>query len=146
MPRMHLQKVIPLAYAPVLALESYVRKVNDKRTYELVKIRASAINGCSYCLAMHTRDARKLGESDERIAALEAGWSGLDLWSPAEEAALALTDEVTRLGEHGVSDAVWDEAVRRWGEKGTGHLIIAIATINVWNRIAIATGLEAQDL
>ena len=146
MPRMHLQKVIPMAYGPVLALENYARKVNDKRTYELVKIRASAINGCGYCLAMHVRDARKLGESEQRIAALETGWRHQDLWSPAEKAALALTDELTKLGEHGVSDVVWDEAIERWGEKRTGHLIIAIATINVWNRIAIATGLQAEDL
>lgn len=146
MPRMHLQKAIPLAYGPVLALEAYARRVNDKRTYELVKIRASAINGCGYCLAMHIRDARTLGESEERIAALQEDWRATDLWSPAEEAALALTDEVTRLGEGGVSEAVWADAIDRWEEKGTGHLIIAIATINVWNRIAIATGLEAEDL
>lgn len=146
MPRLWLQKVIPLGYAPVLALEGYARRVNDTRTYELVKIRASALNGCGYCLAMHTRDARKLGESEERIHALTGRWMEHDLWSPAEAAALALTDEVTRLGEGGVSDAVWTESIARWGEKGTGHLIIAIATINVWNRIAIATGLEAADL
>ncbi|MGY4720477.1 carboxymuconolactone decarboxylase family protein [Naumannella cuiyingiana] len=146
MPRMKLQKVTPLAYAPMVALETYARTHNDARTYELIKIRASELNGCGYCLAMHTRDARKQGESDERIAALAGDWRAVDLWSPAEAAALALTDEVTRLGEGGVSDATWDEAVARWGEKGVAGLIMAIVVINAWNRIAIPTGLEAADL
>lgn len=146
MPRMLMQKVIPLGYAPVLALEGYARRSNDKTTYEIVKIRASALNGCGYCLAMHTRDARSEGESEARIEALQNDWRDADLWSPAEEAALALTDEVTRLDEDGVSDTVWDAAIRHWGEKGTGHLVIAICTINVWNRIAISTGLTATDL
>ncbi|WP_293696435.1 carboxymuconolactone decarboxylase family protein [uncultured Agrococcus sp.] len=146
MPRMLMQKVVPLGYAPVLALETYARRNNDKTTYNIVKIRASAINGCGYCIAMHTRDARKQGESDARIEALQTDWRAADLWSPAEETALALTDEVTRLGEDGVSDSTWDSAMEHWGEQGMGHLIIAISTINVWNRIAISTGLTAADL
>ena len=146
MPRMLMQKVIPMGYAPVLALEGYARRSNDKTTYEIIKIRASALNGCGYCLAMHTRDARAEGESEARIESLQNDWRDADLWSPAEEAALTLTDEVTRLGEGGVSDTAWDSAIRHWGEKGTGHLIIAICTINVWNRIAISTGLTAADL
>lgn len=147
MPRMLMHKVMPMAYAPVGALEAYARNHNDKRTYELVKIRASALNGCSYCLAMHTRDARKQGETEERIAALQDDWRNDDLWSDAEKAALALTDQATRLEPGvGVTDDVWDEAVAQWGTKGAGHLVLAIATINVWNRIAISTGLEAADL
>lgn len=146
MPRMKMQKVVPLGYAPVLALEGYARSHNDKRTYELVKIRASKINRCGFCIAMHTRDARKIGETDDRIAALDGKWHEQDLWTPAEAAALYLTDQVTRLGEEGVTDEVWDEAIAQWGAKGTANLVIAIATINVWNRIGIATGLEAEDL
>lgn len=146
MARMKLQKVLPTAYAPILAMETWARTHNDKRTYELVKILASAINGCSYCLAMHTRDARKHGETEERIAALQADWRAADLWSPAEAAALALTEEATVLGEGGVSDATYDETVAQWKEKGTASLIMAIATINVWNRVAISTGLRAEDL
>lgn len=146
MPRMLLQKVIPLGYAPVLALEGYARRSNDTGVYALIKIRASALNGCGYCSAMHLREARSGGETEARIAALHGDWWRHDLWSPAEQAALALTDEVTRLGEGGVSDAAWDRAVQLWGEKGTGHLLLGICTINVWNRIAISTGLEAADL
>ena len=103
MPRMKMQKVLPGAYAPLLGLEAYARTHNDKRTFELVKIRASALNGCGYCLAMHTRDARAAGESEDRITALQKQWRDTDLFSPAEEAALALTDEVTRLSADGVS-------------------------------------------
>lgn len=145
MPRVLLQKVIPMGYGPVLALEAYARRVNDKRTYELIKIRASWLNGCDYCLAMHERAARRAGESEARIAALRAEWRSQDLWSPAEAAALALTDEVTRLDD-GVSEPVWQESLAQWGDKGTGHLLMAIATINVWNRLAIATDLRAEDL
>lgn len=144
--RINLQKTSPLAYAPLLAMETYARRNNDKRTNHLVKILSSAINGCSYCIAMHTRDARKQGESEERIAALTGDWTAVDLWSPAERAALALTDELTRLGDGGVSDPVWDETVAQWGEKGAAHLVMAIATINTWNRVAIATGMDASDL
>ncbi|MFW6597768.1 carboxymuconolactone decarboxylase family protein [Propionibacteriaceae bacterium Y2011] len=146
MPRMLLQKVLPTAYAPLLAVETYARTHNDKRTFHLVKILASVINGCSYCVAMHTRDARKQGESEERLAALQADWRAVDLWSPAEHAALALTEEATVLGEGGVSDAVYDEAVAQWKEKGVAGLIMAIAAINMWNRVAITTGMHAEDL
>lgn len=146
MPRMKLQKVLPGAYAPLLGLEAYARTHTDKRTFELIKIRASALNGCGYCLAMHTRDARTAGESEDRITALQKQWRDTDLFSPAEEAALALTDEVTRLGSDGVADSVWDEAVSRWDRKGVGGLLMAIIAINTWNRVAITTGLEAQDL
>lgn len=146
MPRMKLQKVAPTAYAPLLAMEAWARTHNDKTTYELVKIRASALNGCSYCLAMHSRDARKAGESEQRIDAVQGDWQDAALWSPAERAALALTDELTRLGEGGVADATWQDAVEHWGEKGVAGLVMAIAVINVWNRIGIGTGLEAADL
>ncbi len=146
MPRMNMSKVKPTAYAALFALEGYARTHNDHRTFELIKIRASSLNGCRYCLAMHTRDARKHGESEERIGALQEDWRDGELFSPAEEAALALTDEVTRLSPDGVSDDTWTEAVRCWGEKGVASLLMAIAAINVWNRIAIPTGMEPEDL
>lgn len=146
-----MKKVAPGLYGPVLAMEAYARTHNDRRTFELIKIRASALNNCGYCLAMHTRDARAQGESEERIAALREGsipadWNDSDLWSPAEAAALALTDEVTRLHPEGVAEATWTAAVEQWGNKGVAGLLSAIATINVWNRVAIPTGLEAADL
>lgn len=146
MPRMKLNRVLPMAYAPVLALETYARKNNDKRLYELIKIRASQLNRCHYCIALHSRDALRGGETRERVEALAGDWRQVEVWTEAEAAALAFTDEVTRLGEGGVSDAVWDDAVRHFGQKGTGHLIMAVAAINVWNRIGIATGLTAADL
>lgn len=146
MPRMKLQKVLPMAYAPVLALETYARTHNDRRLYELVKIRASEINQCHYCIAMHTRDALKQGERQERISALAGDWRAADLWTEAEAAALAYTDEATRLGDGGVSDAVWDDLVHHFGEKGAGHLLMAVVAINAWNRIGISTGLTADDL
>lgn len=145
MARLNLRSVAPLAYAPVLGLEAYARRNLDRVTLELVKIRASQLNQCSYCIAMHTRDARKQGETEERIAALSGDWRGSDLFDAREQAALALTDALTQL-PGGVDDALHEEVVAAWGEKGLAHLVMAIAAINTWNRVAIGSGMTAADL
>lgn len=142
MPRMQLNKSHKLGMAAVLGLETYSRTHLPRRLYELVKLRASLLNRCGYCIDMHTRDLRKDGESEERLAAL-AGELPPGLFDPRERAALALTDSVTRLGEDGVPDDVWDAAVAVFSEAELGNLVLAIAAINVWNRIGIATRLDA---
>lgn len=105
---------------------------------ELVKIRASMLNGCSFCVDMHTRDALDSGESTRRLFAV-AAWREAPFFTERERTALALTDAVTRLGEHGVPDDVWDAAAKVWSERELADLVMAIATINVWNRIAVTT-------
>lgn len=146
MARISIRSVAPTAYAPLLALEAYARRHLDRPTLELVKIRASAINGCSYCTAMHTRDARKAGESEERItAALTGDWRSGDLFDARERAALRYTEALTRPdGE--LPDDLFEEVLAQWGEKGVVHLAMAVATINTWNRVAIGTGMTADDL
>ena len=109
----------------------------DRRLHELVKIRASQINGCAYCLAMHTRDARKAGESDERMHLL-AAWREAPIYSARERAALAWTEAVTKISDHHVPDEVYDEARHHFSEKELVDLTAAVIAINAWNRVAIA--------
>jgi AhpD family alkylhydroperoxidase len=110
------------------------------RTLGLVHLRASQINGCSLCVDMDPRQLKKAGETDERIFAV-AAWRDTPYYSDAERAALALTEAVTRMSdrEDPVPDAIWDEAARHYDERGLAALVIAIATINVWNRFNVAT-------
>lgn len=110
----------------------------DGTLRELVRTHASQLNGCAYCVDMHTKDARAQGETEQRLYALPV-WREVPYFTERERAALALTDAVTRLGEHGVPDEVWDEAAKVWSEKELADLIVAIATINVWNRISVTT-------
>ena len=115
-------------------------------TFELVELRASQINGCGVCVDMHARDMRKGGQSEERIHAV-AAWRHVPYFTAAERAALALTESVTRLSdrEDPVPDAVWAEAARHYDEKGLAALILAIANINVWNRLNAAVGQIAGE-
>ncbi|CCM79045.1 carboxymuconolactone decarboxylase family protein [Rhizobium mesoamericanum] len=107
---------------------------------ELVNLRASQINGCSVCIDGHPRIAKKAGETDERLFAVSA-WRDAPYFTPAERAALALTEAVTRLSDRAdpVPDNIWDEATRHFDGKSLAALVIAIANINVWNRLNIAT-------
>ena len=140
-PRMELANVIPEAYEKVIALEKYAAAHVDPRLYELVKLRASMINGCGFCVDMHSHDALKAGETPQRLFELMA-WREVGCYTDKERAALALVDQVTRLGEDGVTDEVWDAVSDEFSEQEGAKLLIAIATINVWNRLAIPTRMQ----
>jgi AhpD family alkylhydroperoxidase len=109
-------------------------------TIELVNMRASQINGCGVCLVGHVRGAKRKGETDDRLAAV-AGWREAPFFTEAERAALALTEAITRLDDRAdpVPDEVWDEAARLYDDVGLANLVLAIANINVWNRLNVAT-------
>ncbi|MGH3262737.1 MAG: carboxymuconolactone decarboxylase family protein, partial [Trebonia sp.] len=111
-----------------------------------IKIRASQINGCAHCLDMHHRDARAGGEDQRRLDVLSAWREAPSLFTAEERAALALTEAVTRIGEAGVPDEVWAEATRHFDDAGLVHLLMAIVTINVWNRLAVSTHQELPHL
>jgi AhpD family alkylhydroperoxidase len=115
-------------------------------TLELVRIRASQINGCSHCLNMHMRDARKAGETDNRLFTI-AGWRDSPYFTEAERAALALTEAATRLSDQNdpVPDAIWNEAAEFYDEKELGSLVLEIAMINLWNRLNVTTRQPATD-
>ncbi|MBA0127022.1 carboxymuconolactone decarboxylase family protein [Haloechinothrix sp. YIM 98757] len=133
----------PDAYAAMLGLEKYLAQSPlPKPTLELVKLRASQLNGCGFCVDMHSHDAKASGESDERLFAV-AAWREAPYFSPAERAALALTEEATRLAPDGVSDATWSEATAHYDEETLVALVTAIATINAWNRFGVTFRLVA---
>ncbi len=137
--RMVLKEISPGAYKAMLGLERYLAAAElDKKLRELVKIRASQINGCAFCIDLHTRDARAMGESEQRIYALSA-WHEAPFFMAEERVAFALTEAITLVAETGVPDEIYEEAKRLFGEKRLAELIMAIVTINAWNRIAIST-------
>lgn len=139
--RINIKNLEPNAYKAMLALESYgATCALDPILKELIKIRASQINGCAYCLDMHTEDALKIGETARRIFALSV-WHESHLFSEEERALLQLTEEVTKISEGGVSDETYKNSIEIYGEQMTAQIIMLIVTINAWNRIAIATGL-----
>lgn len=141
--RMNIAAIEPEGYNAILALEKYIATTQLTKTHkELIKIRASQINGCAFCLDMHSKDARKNGETEQRIYTLSA-WRDTPFFTEDEQAVLALTEEVTLISKH-VSDKTYDEAVRVLGEKYVAQVIMMIITINCWNRIAITTGLMPE--
>jgi len=136
-PRMNYVHAAPAGYKALLGLEQYVRSSGiEPRTLELLKIRASQINGCAYCIDMHTKDARAAGETEQRIYALDA-WQETPFFSDKERAALALTEAVTLIREGHVPDDVFETARGQFTETEIVNLTLAIATINTWNRLAI---------
>jgi len=116
------------------------------QTLDLVHLRASQINGCSVCIDMHARQLRKAGETDERLFAV-AAWRDAPYFTPAERAALALTEAVTRLNDRAdpVPDEVWEEAARHYDQRALAALIVAIGAINFWNRINVSTRQVAGE-
>ncbi len=105
---------------------------------QLIKVRASQINGCAFCINMHTEEALKIGETQQRLFLLNA-WRETDLFSVEEKALLALTEEVTLIHNHGVSDATYSKAAKFFSDQAIGEIIMAIVLINAWNRIAVST-------
>ena len=145
--RLDIHAVDPKAHQAVYAMERYVRESGlDAALYELIKIRASQLNGCAYCLDMHNRDARKGGEDQRRLDVLSAWREAPELFTDQERAALAFTEAVTRIGETGVPGPVWTDVAEHFDQAGIVHLLMAIATINVWNRLAVSTHQALPDV
>ena len=145
MSRLTITDVSPDAYKAVLGMEAFARRHNDPVLYELVKLRASIVNGCGFCVDMHSTEALQAGESSRRLFGVAAWREAESLFTEKERAAFALTDAVTRLGDHGVPDDVWDTAAAHFDKAELANLLMAIATINVWNRLAIATKQDLPD-
>jgi AhpD family alkylhydroperoxidase len=131
--------VVPEALKALNSLGTSISKGGvPNTTLELVRLRASQINGCSMCVEMHARDLKKAGEKDERLFAV-AAWREAPYFTDAERAALALTEAATRISDRGdaVSDEVWNEAARHYDEKALADLVLNIALINFWNRVNV---------
>ncbi|UBU10991.1 carboxymuconolactone decarboxylase family protein [Nonomuraea gerenzanensis] len=136
--RINVAQQVPQAFHHFLAVEKLLHESElPTSTLELVKLRASQINGCGYCVDMHSRDMKKAGESDERLW-MVAAWRDATVFTPEERAALALTEEACRLADReAVPDAVWEQAAAHYSEKQLGLLIVALAMINAWNRLNV---------
>jgi AhpD family alkylhydroperoxidase len=138
--RLMLKVVDPEAYNAVLGIERYVRSGPMERALtELVKLRASQLNGCAFCLDMHAGEARAAGVEQRRLDILSAWREAPSFFSDREQAALELTESVTRIGEAGVPDSVWDGVARVFDSHEIVRLLMAICAINVWNRMAVST-------
>jgi len=143
--RMRLDTVAPAAMKAMLELEGFVRGAVEHDLLELIKMRASMLNGCAFCVDMHATDALRSGEAPRRLFAVSA-WRESPFFTPTERAALALTDAVTELGRDGVPDAVWREAAQVWSPEQLAGVLMAIVTINAWNRIAVSTHAQPPPL
>ncbi|WP_184726212.1 carboxymuconolactone decarboxylase family protein [Saccharopolyspora phatthalungensis] len=140
--RINLHKTSPAASRAMFAFSQAVAEESDRAglapdLLELIKIRASQLNGCAFCLDMHTRDARKLGMGEQRLDLL-AAWRETDLYSEQERAALALTEAITNL-PGGVPDDVWEEAAEAFSEEQLSVVVWAATVINTWNRLGVTS-------
>ncbi len=138
-PRLRWAKLAPDVYKAMIALDAAAKKGLDPALVELVKIRASQLNHCAFCLDMHITDARKAGETEERIYLLSAWEEAPAFYSPEEQAALALTEAVTVLTDGFVPDEVYERAAAHFEDAALAQLIALITTINAWNRFGVAT-------
>jgi AhpD family alkylhydroperoxidase len=139
--RLPVYKVSPELYDAMMVLSTAANKDIDPALAELIKIRASQMNHCAFCLDMHTADARKRGETEQRLALLAAWDEAGDLFTERERAALALTEAITDLGSGHVSDDVYGRAAEVFSERELGQVIAMAVTINAWNRINVTVRL-----
>jgi AhpD family alkylhydroperoxidase len=137
--RFNSAKVAPGAYKAMLGLEAYLHQCGlEESLLHLIKLRSSQINGCAYCLDMHWKDLRAIGETEQRLYSLDA-WRECPYYTDRERAALAWTEAVTLVANDHVPDAVYEETRQHFNEKELADLTFAVATINAWNRMAIAS-------
>ena len=137
--RLNMMKTSPGAYKAMLGLEQYLHSSGlDVKLLHLIKLRASQINGCAYCIDMHWKDLRAAGETEQRLYGLDA-WREANYYTDRERAALEWTESVTLITNGHVPDAVYDRVRTQFNEKELADLTIAISTINAWNRIAISS-------
>jgi AhpD family alkylhydroperoxidase len=136
--RIDAQKVAPGAYRAMFGLESYVRKSSrlEPALLHLVRMRASQINGCAFCLDMHSKDARAEGETEQRLYCLDA-WRETPFYSDRERAALAWTEAITLISKDHAPDEIYDEVSKRFSEEELVNLTLAIVAINGWNRLCV---------
>jgi AhpD family alkylhydroperoxidase len=143
--RFNLLSVVPQAYAPLIEMDKLLADTKLERIQrEMIKIRTSQINGCAYCLNAHTKDAVKYGENPQRIFVMSAWREARNWFSETDQLILELTEEVTLISKHGVSDELFEKAVALLGEETTAKAILAIVAMNSWNRLGIAFGKQPE--
>lgn len=142
--RMNYYEIAPDAMKIMMEMEKYTKTSGiDRKLRELIKIRASQINGCAYCINMHTADAKKMGETEQRLYCISA-WRECTFYSDAEKVALELTEHITLIPEKRVPNELYERVRKHFDEKAYVDLVILINQINSWNRISIAMGNVAE--
>lgn len=141
--RINLSKLIPDAYQKLIQLDQYVSGSGiDKLQQELIKIRASQINGCAFCLNMHIKDALKHGEDPKRIYVLSAWREAKNWFSQQDQLVLRLTEEVSLIADGGLTDETYNQVIEAFGEETTAKLIMAVININAWNRLGVSLSMH----
>lgn len=144
--RVNIYEVEPDAFKAMFGLEDYLSKVDLSETLKkLIKIRASQINGCAYCIQMHTTEALKHGESNQRIFLMSAWREATKIFTEEEQTVLAMTEEITLIHQRGLSAETYERALKCFTENQIAQVIMVVATINAWNRILVSTRREISD-
>ena len=144
--RINIKEAEPQAYKAMLGLENYLAEVSlSKSLKELIKIRASQLNNCAYCIDMHSKEALREGETAQRIFLLSAWKEAEQFFTAEEQAALAVTEEVTLISQHGLSTAAYRNALEYFTENQIAQIIMVVVTINAWNRIVVSTHLRIGE-
>ncbi|PWU00653.1 MAG: hypothetical protein C5B52_08440 [Bacteroidetes bacterium] len=145
--RFKMGKVQPDAYKAMSALDDYVDRTDfDPAIREMIRLRASQINGCSYCVSLHSHDARKVGVSEQKTMLVSAWKEAENVFSEEERIAFEMTEEITLIHQHGLSQPLYEKAIAAFGEKKTAQIIMTIITINAWNRIGVGLKMQPELL
>ena len=140
--RLKIQEVQPAAWQALYGLETYLKTIGLSPIQKhLIKVRASQINKCAFCINMHTKEALSSGETQQRIFLLNA-WRETDLFSEEERALLAITEEVTLISEAGLTEETYQNGIRLFGKELLAQVIMTAIVINSWNRVAVSTHLK----
>lgn len=143
--RININATEPQAYKAMFALEGYLAKAEISKTLkELIKIRASQINNCAYCIDMHTKDALKNGDTSQRLFLVSAWREATKFFTEEEQTVLKMTEEITLIHQNGLSEETYRKASGIFSENQIAQIIMAIVTINAWNRIAVSTHQEIE--
>jgi AhpD family alkylhydroperoxidase len=141
--RFKMAMVLPDAYKALISVDQVVESTSlSKAHQELIKIRASQINGCAYCVNMHTNDAREIGENDNRMHLINVWKEAGSIFTVEEQLLFKITEEITLISDHGLSKKVYNEAITLFGEEATSAIIMAIIAINSWNRVAVSLRMQ----
>ncbi|HLV63733.1 carboxymuconolactone decarboxylase family protein [Galbibacter sp.] len=144
--RINIHALDPKAYKAMSGLEAYLSQTDLSKTIkELIKIRSSQINNCAFCINMHTKDALANGETQQRIFLLSAWREAPDLFSEQEQVVLEMTEEITLIHQCGLRSETYQKALAVFSENQVAQIIMAIVTINSWNRIAVSTHMPISD-
>jgi len=135
--------VQPNAYKAMFTLDKYIKESSVTPVQrEIINIKASQINGCAYCVNIHSKDARKLGETEQRIYLMSVWREAPNVFNEEEQLLLEITEEITLIHQKGLSDRLYDQAIKLWGEEKTAQVIMTIIAINAWNRIGVGLNMH----